>query len=442
MRTRVLPRVTWRPFLAAVVALALGFSGIPVSAQAQTSGPYEVAEGMEVWGYSNEAVTVSMLATDLGCSPKVAAGTAMIVDAWTQGNGGMRFTAAQLANAAQGVKQYMVDSGNWDSFADWLGSAAELGTGVLFDFRPWWDRFGLSTFAEEAAIPDTVVDGRTWLSGYAARWSLPWATASGLPGRTLSQWAVADGLALDVGFKIKTSTPSTTQGPWVTATDWWTEYTTSGQYRCMVCGATYSQAGRWLQAKLGTGEVVGIIVPPDSWCTEHLECDPGSEAAVVFENLSTEGAVGRMLLAGSALADPSHAVLGAVDTWGIPGYIPPGQIHEDLQFMESWGDDLSSKADDLASVVESMTVEGATLVERGIGGILDGVRGLLSWLGSFFDRIQAWVVSMTLPNEEWIRHVWKSDLEDLQQQMLELPPFSYIAWVQSLGELFESAGGS
>lgn len=434
----------WRPSgiigrraLSAFLVLTVCALSVPRMAfgvEASTSA-YDAADAMRVYGYTDESTTITDLAVGLGVSPRVAAGLAMYVDGWAQGSKATKLGAAELANLAAGAKTTLQSSGEWDSFADYLGGGVQLAAGVLLDFEPWYDSLGFSSLAEAASYPDVTVGGKVYRAGVFS--GMPHDLSGALWNTVPGEAAVAAEIMFNPGSAWRTT------AVFYTTASVYEIYSPIGSQgiRCSVCG--------WMNGFTTTYPIVFTLagIPGkqpsiSSLMPAHrLTCQVPSESAVVITSLLTEGAVGRMLLASAAIANPGGAVLGALDTWGIPAVLPPGAIHDSLEFADSWGDDLTGTADGLASVAASMTVDGVTLVERGIGTLLDGVSEALGFVGTFWDRVQAYALWLVQANEDWVRVVMKARIRDLADQFRSLPPFSYIDWLSSMGDLFEQAGG-
>jgi len=420
--------------------VAIVVIGAAVPAYAVDVTPYEAAESMAVYGYTDESVSVSSLASQLGVSPRVAAGTAMLIDSWAVGNYGSRLTASQLGNLAQAAQTYMTDSASWDDWTDYLAGGVEVAGGYLFDLRPWYDALGFATLAEHEAIPDVpaATFGTTYplVSGVRTRAALPVSYAGSYwdSAGTYTREALMS-VAGDVGGRWKV-----VQGG--NYGDYY--YSDGGKERiyCGKCGWNIATGGSYswiLYAATGS-----IMFPMFSGLEAALSghvatCALESEAAVVIDSLSTAGGLGHVLLAAATLANPGATVLGAADAWGVPGVLPPSAIHDGLEFADSWGDDLSAVADDLASDVASLTADGASLVERGLGGVLSGISELVRWVGGLGDWLESFVRYLFTPNPDWIRIEVRDRFSEFSDELEQGFPFAYIAEVRGIIAVFEGA---
>lgn len=422
-----------------VVALVLTLSMLGHAVPAWASQePYQWADDMSVYGYTDEAVTVSMLAGDLGVEPQYAAALAMGVDSLSQGGYGAKLTASQLGNLASGWHQYLTSKGQWDSFTDAVTGMGEVAGGVLFDMRPLYDMLGFATLAEEESWPDIAANTfgthPVLVSGIAVRAGKPdvfgtWYNAQGPLTR-----AAMDSIARDPGGRWKVVR---SEGGAFSGVGSAYYYSQGGYERiyCAECGAYLATGGSysWIYYQSSTNSQLPMFYNLEGWLGTHiLSCDTEGEAATVIENLATKGGIGHMLLAAAALTNPGGVVLGAADAWGVPGVLPPGVIHDQLAFADSWGDSLSETADELGSVVASLTAPGASLLERGLGGVAGFLRDVADWLASVWDMAQAWVQYVFVPSDEWLRFAFPDELQRISGIVQSRFPLVYVTQARDL----------
>jgi hypothetical protein len=183
-----------------------------------------------------------------------------------------------------------------------------------------------------------------------------------------------------------------------------------------------------------------FAVPSTEEIDLHADCTPASESATVIQALiNTNSLPTTLALANAIYSNPGATALGALDAYGIPSYLPPGVVQDMLEGTASWGDDLAALADSMGETVADLTGEGASLLEQGTGAILATLSGLIDWVGSFWDRLQAVTISLLVPDEGWVRTEFASNLEDLRDRLMLIFPFSYFQVAWDLQEYIEGA---
>jgi ABC-type sugar transport system substrate-binding protein len=128
-----------RGLFAAVLVLCVLVAGFPGAAFAVDYADPEYAIGVSNYGYTDEGMTVSMLAEDLGASPRATLALACWVDSWVVGSDYQQLTASQMANVASGVQAYMVQHDTWDSFTETVEGLTAIGSSVYLT----WARCGM-----------------------------------------------------------------------------------------------------------------------------------------------------------------------------------------------------------------------------------------------------------------------------------------------------------
>lgn len=383
-------------------------------------------ETFAAYGYTDEGTTVSQVASQMGCSPRVASAVGALVDGWTMGNTRYRFTAAQLANLASAAQSYMVAEGTWDSFADHVDGLEEIAGGVLFDMSPWYDLLGFSSMAEDRSWGSYNSGGYEYSSGMALTAGLPAVSSraweSTQPGYTPVEVARFRDILYTAGSVIKLGGWNWTQAGGIERLT----AGTAGRWACAACLTSGELPIQSLYLVSWGGEDVALMpyqaAPffPGNMLNHTCPESEVSEASAILHAVldPTKNPVHRVLLGAPMLSDPAHTVFGSIDAWGIPGVMEPGDVHDSLDFAESWGDDLSLKGDELASKVASMT--------PGFAEVVDGFASLLQFVGGFFEYLQGFLVAIVLPSPDWVNADYGARKTALVEDMGERFPFSLI----------------
>jgi len=347
-----------------------------------------------------------------------------------------------MANVASGAHTFMTEAGTWDSFSDAVSGGLEVAGGVLLDLEPWYDALGFSSLAEDASYGPTVVGGLTYTSGEVSAWpgvsgyDFGHLVTVGDTGITSEAYAVVFNAVLyDPTFWVKT----VAKERYYANSAYYLRNalsTSSCGWLCCICGYQHSNGSRNVAVYTNVPNVTPYA---DATMLSHAAAhiangEVPSEAAVVIEALAASGAPGHVLLAASALSNPGGVSLAAVDAWGIPSYLPPGAVHDTLDFADSWGDDLSGAADALASKVASLPLGFAELGEA--------LASVMSWIGGFFDNVQSAVYAWFVPNPDWMRLEVPRLLDAAKSKALDRAPFSVIEFVGEARQVFITAGGS
>lgn len=408
---------------------------VPSVAFGDPNQPVTVAATFQnLYGYTDESITVGRLAADLGLSERDTLALCAGVDTWTIGSGAQRFAASELANVSAAAHQYMVNQGTWDSFSARVSGSLEIGAGLLLDLEPFWDALGFASLAENASFGDYTSGGVLYSSGMAAGWVPAYTVGSLFPAApsnfTTAQAGLFARVMLDVGAPMKLA-------KW--ELDSFANYcrvnttSTSVYMFCAVCQYTGFASGffaGWPSA--GGAPYVGSGV--NSFLDHVLAHNLPSEAAVVVQALANSGLPGYVALAGSALANPGGVSLAALDAWGIPPYLPPGAVHDKLDFAGSWGDGLSGAADELASKVASLPL--------GFDAIGKGISSLMAWFGAFWDNVQSVVYAWVVPNPDWMQLEVPRVVGEMSDDLEGRAPFVVIGLVKTARDQFRAAGGS
>lgn len=400
---------------------------------------------VESYGYTDEGITLGLMAQRIGCTTAQAAVLAATADYWvTSGVPGARGTVGASAAMAEAYAVYLREKGQWSTFADRVDSIRKWGTNYTLAGGGLFDMLGFASIADERSYETYAADGRTYSSGFATWLNLPSTTLRKEYSNTNAQWAAFTptqqrnslGMMYDAGFWIKASDVQVLGG---TSSGLPKETIRSykGWWSCSLCNvrgalgsSDWSNLAEW-RASEEAFIYTGFLAP--SWMNHNCG-EPISEAAQSVRAAVDGGLLPSALRFGLGIFDPVTTLASVLDTYGIPGFLPPGAVNDGADDMEDFGAGLRDKAGELLDVAASLPV--------GFKELVEGVAAGLLWLGNLFKNLGDWVYAVFLPNPDYVSIEVKNVLDSAQADLRVRQPAATFYMVGDALDSVSKSGAS